>query len=172
MSVLPILKYPDPMLKRVSQPVTSIQKDIRQLVDDMFETLHDAMGVGLAAPQVGQLMRVIVVDLSAHQEGSDLVALINPEIVWSDGEVIWEEGCLSVPELTVEIPRKEHVKVTGLDFKGKPLELKADGLFAIALQHELDHLNGRLIIDRLSALKRELYRKKSRKDKDEVQAEG
>jgi peptide deformylase len=168
MGVLPILKYPDSRLKKVSEAVNRIKKPIRALVDDMFETMHDASGVGLAAPQVGQLLRVIIVDVSSHQEGADLVALVNPEIVSSEGDVLWEEGCLSVPDLTVEMPRRERVKVTGLDLKGKRVEFEADGLLAIALQHELDHLNGWLIVDRLSGLKRELYRKN--RLKEEVQA--
>jgi peptide deformylase len=163
-SVLPIIKYPDPTLKKLSKPVHSLDRDIRSLVEDMSETMHDASGVGLAAPQIGHLLRVIVVDVSSVQEGSEPVALINPEVVWSEGDILWEEGCLSVPELTVEIPRKERVKVTGVDLAGRPLEVEAQGLFAIALQHELDHLNGRLIIDRLSSLKREFYRKKRLKD--------
>jgi len=104
-------------------------------------------------------LRLIVVDVSTHQEGSELLTLVNPEILRAEGEILWEEGCLSVPDLHVEIPRRERLRVAGYDLSGKRLELEAEGLLAIALQHELDHLDGRLIIDRVSSIKRELYRK-------------
>lgn len=163
MSVLPILKYPDPRLKKVSTPVAKIDRDIRILVDDMAQTMYAAPGIGLAAPQVGRLLRVIVVDASAQEGGGEPIALVNPHIVVAEGEIEWEEGCLSVPDLLVEIPRKERLVVSGLDPSGKAKEIEARGLTAIAIQHEIDHLDGRLIIDRVSYLKRELYRKRQLK---------
>ena len=164
MGLLPILTYPDPCLKKNCAPVHLIQREIRSLIDDMIETMYGAPGVGLAAPQVGRPVRVMVMDVSAQQEGAELIALINPEILWSDGEILWEEGCLSVPELLVEVARKERVRVAGLEPSGKRIEFEAEGFLAIALQHEMDHLNGRLIIDRVSPLKRELYRKRRLKE--------
>lgn len=163
MSVLPILKYPDPRLKRISAPVGSIDREIRILVDDMAQTMYAAPGIGLAAPQVGRLLRVIVVDVSAQEGGGEPLALVNPHIVRAEGEIDWEEGCLSVPDLLVEIPRKERLVVSGLDPSGKGMEIEASGLTAIAIQHEIDHLDGRLIIDRVSSLRRELYRKRQLK---------
>jgi peptide deformylase len=160
MSVLPILTYPDPRLKRVCLPVRGDTDGLRRLVEDMVETMYAAPGIGLAAPQVGEAIRLIVVDTSNHQEDSELLVLVNPEILREDGEVVWEEGCLSVPDLTVEIPRSERLRVGGSDLSGNRVELDAEGLLAIAIQHELDHLNGRLIVDRVSSLRRELYRKK------------
>lgn len=160
MSVLPIVTYPDRRLKKICPPVHDIQKPIHGLIDDMFETMYGAPGVGLAAPQVGRLLRVIVADVSSHQEGYERIALINPEILWTEGEVLWEEGCLSVPDLVVEVPRAQRLRIAGMDPSSQRVELEVEGLLAIALQHELDHLDGRLIIDRISRLKRELYRKK------------
>jgi peptide deformylase len=160
MSVLPILTYPAPVLKKVALEARAEEREIRSLVDDMAETMYAAPGVGLAAPQIGRPLRVIVVDVSTHEEGSELIALVNPEILRAEGEVVWEEGCLSVPDLVVETVRSERVRVGGLDPSGKRVEFDAQGLLAIALQHEMDHLDGRLIVDRLSLLKREMYRKK------------
>jgi peptide deformylase len=160
MSVLPILTYPDPILKRISRPVEEITPDVIRLLDAMVETMKDAAGVGLAAPQVGRLVRVIVADVSEHQKGTEPIMLVNPSLVQGEGEILWEEGCLSVPELTVEIPRMERLVVRGLDPSGRPKEIHAEGLLAIVLQHELDHLDGRLIVDHLSPLKRQIYRKR------------
>jgi len=168
MSVLPILRYPDPRLKRVSAPVERIDRDIRALVEDMVQTMYAAPGVGLAAPQVGRLLRVIVVDVSAHEAGAEPLALVNPQILRAEGEITWEEGCLSVPDLLVEIPRKERLVVSGLDPSGRQVEVEGSGLLAIAIQHEMDHLNGRLIIDRVSHLRRELYRKRQLKAASQV----
>jgi peptide deformylase len=160
MSVLPILTYPDPILKRASKPVQGPLDSLRRLAEDMVETMYAAPGVGLAAPQVGHALRLIVADVSNHQEGTDLIIMVNPEILWADGEILWEEGCLSVPDLVVEIPRSERLRVGGYDLSGNRVEIEAEGLLAIAFQHELDHLEGRLIVDRVSSLKRELYRRK------------
>ena len=169
MSVLPILTYPDPLLKKVSEPVDVIDDSIRKLVDDMAETMYDAPGVGLAAPQVGVLKKIIVVDVSPREEDARLIALINPRILSGGGNVVWEEGCLSVPDIFVEINRYETVHVEGQNLSGERVEYRADGLLAIALQHEMDHLDGRLTIDRVSPLKRSIYRKRRLKN-ESVQA--
>lgn len=164
MSLLKILKYPDPILKRPSLPVKKNLKELKRLVEDMFETMYEAPGVGLAAPQVGKNIRLFVVDVSSHQESFGPMVFINPEILGGEGQITWEEGCLSVPEMLVEVSRMERVKMAGQDLSGKRFQVEADGLLAIALQHELDHLDGRLIIDRVSSLKRELYRRKRLKE--------
>lgn len=160
MSLLKILTYPDPILKRPSLPVKENPKDLKQLVEDMFQTMYEAPGVGLAAPQVGRNIRLFVVDVSAHQENTGPMVFINPQILEAQGEIIWEEGCLSVPDMLVEVPRMERVLMAGQDLSGRSFKIEAQGLLAIALQHELDHLEGRLIIDRVSSLKRELYRRR------------
>lgn len=139
-------------------------RGLEKLVQDMFETMYEAPGVGLAAPQVGHNIRLFVVDLSTHQEETEPLVFFNPELLGGEGEVIWEEGCLSVPDMVVEVPRMEKVRMAGLDLSGKRFEIEAQGLLAIALQHELDHLDGRLIIDRVSSLKRELYRKRRQRE--------
>jgi peptide deformylase len=169
MGVRPILTYPDPLLKKVARVAAPEEGEVRGLVEDMVETMYAAPGVGLAAPQIGSSLRVIVVDVSCHEEGSELIALVNPQILRVEGEVTWEEGCLSVPDLIVETIRSERVRIGGFDVSGRRLEFDAEGLLAIALQHEMDHLEGRLIIDRVSPLKRELYRK--RRLRAAVQAE-
>ncbi len=168
MSVLPILKYPDPSLRKISKPVEVVDIGVRRLIQDMFDTMYEAPGIGLAAPQVGRLLRVVVLDVSSQQEGLEPLALVNPVIEEGQGEVLWEEGCLSVPGLSVEVPRYERIRVSGLDLDGRPLQIEAEGLLSIVLQHEIDHLNGRLIIDRLSRLKREIYRKKRLKEQHQA----
>jgi len=167
-SVLPILKYPDPSLRKISKPVEVVDIGVRRLIQDMFDTMYEAPGIGLAAPQVGRLLRVVVLDVSSQQEGLEPLALVNPVIEEGQGEVLWEEGCLSVPGLSVEVPRYERIRVSGLDLDGRPLQIEAEGLLSIVLQHEIDHLNGRLIIDRLSRLKREIYRKKRLKEQHQA----
>ncbi|GBD39985.1 Peptide deformylase 1 [bacterium HR37] len=164
MAVLRILTYPDPRLRKKSVPVERIDKQIEKLLDDMAETMYDAPGIGLAAPQVGVNLRVIVVDISPREENSPgLIELVNPEIVLAEGEQIGEEGCLSIPGFVSEVRRKARVVVRGLDRKGKPVEIEGTGLLARAFQHEIDHLDGILFIDRLSRLKRELFKKKLEK---------
>jgi len=160
MSVLPIVKYPDPRLKKLSRPVEEDPGSLRELVRDMFDTMYDAPGVGLAAPQVGLNLRIFVVDVSGHEEGPGPMVFINPELIEGEGRIIWEEGCLSVPDMMVQVPRMERVVMEGTDLEGRRFRVEATGLLAIALQHELDHLDGKLIIDRVSPLKRELYRKR------------
>ncbi len=158
MAVSTILHYPDPALLRHSRPVESVDDSIRSLVDTMFETMYQAPGIGLAAPQIGTLLRVIVVDISENK--NEPLCLINPKITHSKGETESEEGCLSVPGIYEKIIRAEHIEVTALDVSGKTVNLKADGLLAICIQHEIDHLNGKLFVDYLSAMKRQRIRKK------------
>jgi peptide deformylase len=156
MAIRPILKYPDPRLREVAKPVEEVTDEIRTLVDDMAETMYAEPGVGLAATQVGVGLRVFVIDLAGDDEPSDLRVFINPEFIEKDGIQTWEEGCLSFPGISEQIQRAEHVKVRALDREGKPFELEADGLMAVALQHENDHLDGVLMIDKLNALKKRL----------------
>ncbi|HBO83599.1 MAG: peptide deformylase [Deltaproteobacteria bacterium GWC2_42_11] len=174
MAIRGILKYPDPFLKKKTKPVEKIDDEIRTLIDDMVETMYSAKGIGLAANQVGVDKSVVVLDVpdgddrENYEKGKNLVAVINPLIVAQDGEIIYEEGCLSIPDFTADVNRFERIVVSGIDRHGKGMEIKAEGLFAIALQHEIDHLNGILFIDRLSRLKREFIKKKILKSiKDE-----
>lgn len=164
MAILKILKYPEPVLKRKAEAVHEVTDEIRRLVDDMAETMYEAPGVGLAAPQVGRSLRVIVADVNSKDEGKrDLICLINPEIIEQSGEVVWEEGCLSVPEYTADVKRAERVVVKGLDRDGKEKVIVGEDLLSIVFQHEIDHLNGILFIDRLGMIKRDLIRRKLRK---------
>ena len=158
MSILKILTYPDPVLKKKAKPVEMINVRIKNLVEDMLETMYAAPGIGLAAPQVGESLRVITVDVTRKEEG--LIVLINPEIISGEGECTEEEGCLSVPDLKAIVQRKEKVLVKGLDLEGRKIQIPAEGLLAIAFQHEIDHLDGILIIDRVSRLKRDIFKKK------------
>lgn len=161
--IRPILTFPDPVLKQKAAPVTVITDEIRQLARDMAETMYDAPGVGLAAPQIGVLQRLIVIDVAAKDEAPQLITAINPVIIEGEGEVYEEEGCLSVPDFSANVRRYETVVVKGLSLDGQERVWQADGLLAIAFQHEIDHLEGTLFVDRLSPLKRELFIKKARK---------
>ncbi len=172
MSVLEILKYPHPKLKKKSLPVETIDEELRRLIVDMAETMYAAPGVGLAAPQVGQSLRLAVIDVTRANEEKNLLVLINPEIISAEGECTWDEGCLSVPDYNEDVKRKEKVVVRYHDMEGKICEIGAEGLLAIALQHELDHLDGVLFIDRISSLKRALYRRRVQKEKKEKEKEG
>ena len=165
MAVLEILKYPHPTLKKRSETVSRIDEDVRKLIHDMRETMHAAGGIGLAACQVGVSRRVIVLDVGPMDPQHSFFALINPEIVSGEGEIDHEEGCLSVPEYLEKIKRKEKVCVKGFSPEGKGIEIMGDGILAIALQHEIDHTNGILILDRVSRLKREIYRNRLKKEK-------
>ncbi|MXW21846.1 MAG: peptide deformylase [Candidatus Dadabacteria bacterium] len=157
MPVLDILVYPDPALKRKSLPVTKFNEDMVSLLDDMAQTMRDADGVGLAAPQVGKNIRVILIDVPLPEEDKrEFYELINPEIVSSRGFQIGEEGCLSVPGFFANIRRKEHIRVSALDRRGKRFTIDADGMLSRVLQHEIDHLDGILFFDRLRKLKRDL----------------
>ena len=161
MALLEIVTYPDPRLRQACLEVTEITPEIQQLLSDMAETMYEAPGIGLAAPQVGSPHRVVVVDVGEDEElgrAAHLYKIINPEIVTRSGSTNSEEGCLSIPSIRESITRSETVKVKGLDENGKVLELEADGILAICLQHEIDHLNGVLFIDHLSRLKRQLVK--------------
>ena len=164
MAVREILIIGDPVLTRRSEPVDAITEDIVRLARDMVETVHAAPGIGLAAPQVGLNRRVIVVDLSVGENEDDLHVLINPEITAKEGEAVCEEGCLSVPDIREKVVRPYRVKVRGLDLEGRPVEVEGEDLLARALCHEIDHLDGILFVDKLSALKRTLIRKKLKKN--------
>jgi peptide deformylase len=155
-----ILTYPDPRLREVAQPVQQFDAEIQKLAQDMAETMYDAPGVGLAATQIGVALRIFVIDIAAEDEPSDLKVFINPEILESSGTQTWEEGCLSFPGVSEEIKRAAKVRVKALDIDGKPFELEATGLMAVAIQHEHDHLNGELMIDHLGALKKRLLGRK------------
>ena len=164
MAVLNIRKYPDPLLKRKSEPVKEITEELQRLIDDMAETMYAAPGVGLAAPQIGMLIRVIVIDINTRdEEKRELITLINPQIVEQYGETLWEEGCLSVPDYSTEVKRAVSVVVKGLDRYGEETELKGEGLLSIVLQHEIDHLNGILFIDRLGLIKRDIIQRRLKK---------
>ena len=161
MAIRPIIALPDKRLRLVSEPVARVDEDVRKLVADMFETMYEAPGVGLAAIQVGVPKRVVTIDATRGEEEKQPIALINPEIVWSSEEKIaHEEGCLSIPEYLDEVERPERVKVRFLDLEGRAHELEADGLLARVVQHEIDHINGVLFIDHLSKLKRDRVIKK------------
>ncbi len=161
MALLKIVEYPDTRLKGMAQPVARIDREIRQLADDMAETMYDAPGIGLAAPQVAAARRLIVVDVSENR--NELMTLINPEIIHKSGEEEMQEGCLSVPGVLETVKRAERVTVRAQDVAGKILELEADGLLAVCLQHEIDHLNGVLFVDHLSRLKQSVIRRKAEK---------
>ena len=163
MAILTICTYPEAILNKRAEPVTEIDEEVVRLVDHMAETMYSAPGIGLVATQVGVAKQVLVADIAPRRPESELIVLINPEIVAAEGEVIFEEGCLSVPDYQAEVKRHEKVTVRGLNLKGEEVELEAEGLLAVVLQHEIDHLNGVLFIDRLSKLKRDLYKRKLRK---------
>ena len=158
-----ILTYPDPVLTTCAGPIENFNGDLQTLIDQMAGTMYAAPGIGLAANQVGELMRVIVFDLTPRDKGTNLQVLINPEIVQAEGSIENEEGCLSVVDFAAEVTRSACVKVRGVDRHGDPVDIEAEDLLAICLQHEIDHLNGILFIDRISSLKRMLYKKKLKK---------
>lgn len=163
MALLEIRKYPDQVLKRKAAPVTAVNGDLQRLIDDMVETMYAAPGIGLAAPQVGASLRLVVVDVSIREEQHPLLVLINPEVVEADGLVECEEGCLSVPQYLAAVKRAERVVVKARDRHGEPLHVEGTGLLSRALQHEIDHLDGLLFVDRLSPIKREFFRKRYQK---------
>ena len=160
MAVREILIIGNPILARKSEPVEDITEEIRRLARDMVETVHAAPGVGLAAPQVGVSIRLIVVDLSIGEDNGALHVLVNPEIVSKEGESVCEEGCLSVPDIKEKVARPYRVIAQGLDLEGRRVEIEGEDLLARALCHEIDHLDGVLFVDKLSALKRTLIKKK------------
>ena len=161
MAILPILHYPDPRLRQRAAPVRSVDANIRRAVDDMFETMYDAPGIGLAAIQVDIQKRIIVVDIS--EEKNQPLCLINPQITAAAGTEQMDEGCLSVPGIYEPVERAERISVRALDREGQAFELAADGLLAVCIQHEIDHLEGKLFVDYLSTLKRQRIRKRLEK---------
>ena len=169
MSILPILLHPDPRLKKTCDVVPSVDAETRKLADSMLETMYDAPGVGLAAPQVGSMARIFVMDCTDDETDSQPLVLINPEITWSSDDLnVHSEGCLSLPELFEDVERPAQVRMSFLDIDGKPHEQQFDGLWATCAQHELDHLNGVLFIDHLTRMKRSMMTKKMGKDKKEL----
>jgi peptide deformylase len=176
MAMREILKYPDPRLRTEAGPVEAVDDEIQVLIDDMIQTMYCFRGIGLAAIQVGVAKRVIVLDVPEiatddddpeidplDERGKNVLALVNPEITFSEGTTVYEEGCLSVPGVNADVQRAAHVKVEALDRDGNKVGIDAEGLLSIVLQHEIDHLNGILFIDRLSRLKRELVKRKLKK---------
>ncbi|MEZ4410204.1 MAG: peptide deformylase [Polyangiales bacterium] len=165
MAIRTILRYPDPRLRIKAEPVAVVDDAIRALCDDMAETMYAAPGVGLAAPQIGVSKRIFVIDTASGEDDqpSQLRYFINPEFITREGECVWEEGCLSFPGIHAEIERAERVTVRALGLDGQPFELSADGLLAIAIQHENDHLEGKLMVDRVSLLKKRMIDREMRK---------
>ncbi len=163
MSVLEILRYPDPTLSKASLPVQQVTDETLRLIHDMVDTMYAAPGVGLAAPQVGALQRIIVMDVDHENPKRNLIKVINPEIRHAEGEIVWEEGCLSVRDFTAEVKRAARVEVVGLNEREREVKVEGEGLLAVALQHEIDHLDGKLFIDRISRLKRDLYTRRLKK---------
>jgi peptide deformylase len=158
-----IVKYPDPVLERPGEPVTEFDGELRRLVDDMFESMYAAKGIGLAAPQIGLSKRLTVIDLSFKERPEDRIVLINPEIIFREGKQYEEEGCLSLPEIRDKVTRAAKVRVRAQDVKGKWFEIDGEELLSRAFQHEIDHLDGILFFRRVSALKRDLILRKIRK---------
>ncbi len=158
--ILPVLQYPDPRLARKSVDVTEVAPKLRELAADMIETMYARDGIGLAAPQVGEAIRLIVIDLSGPEKREAAQVFVNPRLTLGGKEIESEEGCLSVPDLRASLRRAETVQLTATDLDGKAIAVDADGMFAICLQHECDHLDGTLFIDHISRLKRMLYNKK------------
>lgn len=158
MALLEILEYPDPRLRTVARPVEAVTDEIRTLVENMLETMYAAPGIGLAATQVDFHQRLLVIDVT--EDKSEPLCFINPEIIEADGIVKGDEGCLSVPEIYEAVERAERIRVKALDRNGEPFELEADGLLAVCIQHEMDHLEGKLFVDYLSEMKRQRLKKK------------
>jgi peptide deformylase len=161
MANLTILHFPDERLRTIAQPVETVDDALRALIDDMFETMYDAPGIGLAATQVDVHKRLVVIDVS--EEKNEPLVLINPEILEKGGEEEMDEGCLSVPGIYEKVQRADRIRVRALDRNGEPFELETDGLLAVCIQHEIDHLDGKLFVDYLSSLKRQRIRKKLEK---------
>ena len=158
-----IIAYPDPVLKKKSAPVNKVGKEIKTIIEDMIATMYDAPGIGLAANQIGILKRIIVFETSLERELHKPAALINPEIVLAEGEIFTDEACLSILDYSAEVKRFEQIRVCGLDENGDESEIEAEGLLAVCLQHEIDHLDGILYIDHISSLKRNMYKKRLKK---------
>ncbi len=163
MAKLPILEFPDPRLRTVAKPVESVDDALRTHIADMFETMYAAPGIGLAATQVNTHRRLLVLDVSEDQ--SQPMVFINPEILERDGSQVYQEGCLSVPGIFADVTRYNRIRVRALDRDGQSFEIEADGLLAVCIQHEIDHLDGKVFVDYLSPLKRDLVRKKLAKQR-------
>ncbi len=163
MALLPICIYPDPVLRENAQSVNNIDNGIQRLIDDMIDTMHQAPGIGLAANQVGRPLSVLVIDIQREECEYGLIVLINPELVSARGEITFDEGCLSVPEYFANVKRHKEVVVRGLDREGKKIEIAAEGLLAVVLQHEMDHLEGKLFIDRISPIARDIFKRRWKK---------
>jgi peptide deformylase len=174
LALRPVLKFPDPRLREVSKPIEKITDELRELAADMCEVMYDEPGIGLAAPQVGESVRLVVVDTQWNEEGAERNALIlvNPVLSEHEGKVLWKEGCLSVPDLEAEVERAERVLLVATDLDGKELSVRAEGLQAVCFQHEIDHLDGKLFLDRISQLKRSRYVLRRRKQLRREQEEG
>jgi peptide deformylase len=173
-----VLKFPDPRLRETSKPIDVVTDALRQLAQDMCEVMYDEPGIGLAAPQVGESVRLVVVDTEWNEEGgtkSPLI-LVNPVLSEPEGKIVWKEGCLSVPDFEAEVERAERILLTATDLDGAEIAIRAEGLQAVCFQHEVDHLDGRLFIDRISHLKRSRYvlrrRKQLRREQEEDAAVG
>ena len=173
MALREVLQFPDKRLREKSKPLTEITDEIRDLAHDMLDVMYDEPGIGLAAPQVGEPVRLIVVDTEWSNEDAEKNprVLVNPEITAREGEITWTEGCLSVPDLQEDVERSEKVTLKAQDLNGEPIEIEAEGLQAVCFQHEIDHLDGVLFLDRISRLKREMYVGKRKKQLKQEQAE-
>ncbi|HHI77065.1 MAG TPA: peptide deformylase [Gammaproteobacteria bacterium] len=167
MAILDILHFPDPRLRNRARPVTEVDERVQRLIDDMFETMYAAPGIGLAAIQVNVPLRVVTIDIS--EERDQPLALVNPEILEREGVEEMDEGCLSVPGVYEKVQRAERIRFRALDREGRPFEQEADGLLAVCVQHEIDHLDGKLFVDYLSNLKRQRIRKKLEKEARQAQ---
>ena len=161
--ILKVVKYPEPVLSQPGEPVTEFDKDLKKLVDDMFETMYTSQGIGLAAPQVAVSKRVTVIDLSQGKDPEQKLVLVNPEVIFREGKQYEEEGCLSFPEIREKVQRAAKVKIRAQDLNGKWFEMDGEELLSRAFQHEIDHLDGMLFIFRMSSLKRDLVLRKIRK---------
>ncbi len=168
MARLTILEFPDPRLRTVARPVAQVDDGLRALIEDMFETMYAAPGIGLAATQVDVHQRLLVLDVS--EQGNAPMVFINPEILERDGEQVYQEGCLSVPGIHADVHRANHIRVRALDRDGQPFEIDAEGVLAVCIQHEMDHLAGKLFVDYLSPLKRDMVKKKLAKARKEAAA--
>ena len=173
MALREVLQFPDKRLREKSKPIVEVSEEIRALAEDMLEVMYDEPGIGLAAPQVGESVRLIVVDTEWSEEDGEKnpLVLVNPEITARDGSVTWSEGCLSVPDLQADVERSETVTLEACDLEGEPVMIEAEGIQAICFQHEIDHLDGVLFIDRISHLKRDMYVRKRKKQLKLEQAE-
>lgn len=171
MSLRDIILHPNDVLNQKATPVDAVDAHIQQLVDDMVDTMYDAPGIGLAAPQVGVLHRITVIDVSGKEDPPELNVFINPKIVHAEGDIVWEEGCLSIPGVYEKVRRANQIVVQALDRDGQEFELQADGLLSVCIQHEIDHLDGILFLEHLSPLKRRLLLKKYRKHLARLEAD-